>query len=1241
MPEVPDVLKPLAQKLYDPEPRVLLLVGTGVSAGATDYDPRATWRGLLLDALERIRRLKLAPPHQVEAQGTLIEGAFAGAFDLDEILQRAEAITKVLGGATGSQFANWLNDSVGALSVRSRSDCSTIEGIVELARAGALVMTTNYDSLLSEATGFRPVTWEDPSRVLEVVHGDRKAIIHIHGHWETPSSIILDRSSYDRISSNELVQTVFRSLFFHWHWLYIGCGSGGIKDPNLGALLQWMQKANIGGGALTHYFLGTQQTINALPQHVRTAQFTAYPYGSHNDLSPLLRQLAPSGRPYPFQRVGSAGPRVRKVDESPRSTPLPSWQEYLDRVVPKLDADLEVAARLCQHGWAIVQDVVSTGKTTLAFRIAATPEFRDAPCYYLSLSQTIDNTESKYGALGSLMRLARPGVLFIIDDIHQKPTLAEALWRIWRERPMESRLLLLRTTTQRKIDLTGESAWPRDQENPALEMGLTSNDLGAIANCVLTRLRFSNTKEGSFPPDTLDKWHDAYGQSIGAFVVAITQKARQVAAGNTELPPSLAAAWMRERHLKRFRDTDIANATCLAVFSHQDLELQVPEVSLPHPCRIGKLMTLGLAEEHLSDGGRYPRYGLRATQWGEMILSAVSPRPERLSVLSEAAGKDIALACAVSLRLHRAGKEDDLATVWRHLGECPERLMRSATYGLNFLPMFFNLASQHGGMQLRSDLWQALAAQPERLADRALAERLGHLSNFLTTAREQGQKQLLAGLWQALAAEPERLADRALAERLGHLSGFLTTAREQGQKQLLAGLWQALAAQPERLADRAFDGPLDHLSGFLTTARHHGQKQLLAGLWQALAAQPERLADRALAERLDHLSGFLTTAREQGQKQLLAGLWQALAAQPERLADRALAERLGHLSNFLTTAREQGQKQLLAGLWQALAAQPERLADRAFDGPLDHLSSFLFTASQQDQSQLVKAVIQLLDVKNFVYDPELEYGPPARTGAGLASLFGTYEREDLKAALLNNLLCRRNPGDFGDHRYGVIEMSRLLSNVTAGQRQAAVNLIDAVCTKPWLSGCYARGTMGSLAGGLHEIVLHQPPSIVRRFRHYALVRRLEKEFSRPGPEVENTLNEAVQLLGVASLLDLRPAGEIFASVPLEWICRLPDTMGHRPGTLIVEKYQRQLWFGLRIIAATRREPLCVRPQMIEETLNLWRNNIGGAGNCPGTKQKPDTTAHWLNLCMVEWLEKCKASHTGCLLPSKEPVLNFK
>ena len=173
----------------------------------------------------------------------MIQKAFSAPFNLNEILHRAEEITRRLDGANGNHFADWLKDSVGALSIKA--GCSkTIDGIAELARTGALVATTNYDDLLSEATKFPPVTWENTGDVLRVMSGELNGIIHIHGHWQTPSSIILGIESYRRIRQAEYFQFLLKTLFLHRHWLYIGCGSGGIDDPNLGALLQWMQAAD-------------------------------------------------------------------------------------------------------------------------------------------------------------------------------------------------------------------------------------------------------------------------------------------------------------------------------------------------------------------------------------------------------------------------------------------------------------------------------------------------------------------------------------------------------------------------------------------------------------------------------------------------------------------------------------------------------------------------------------------------------------------------------------------------------------------------------------------------------------------------------------------------------------------------------------------------------------------------------------------------------------------------------------
>lgn len=187
-----------------------MVVGTGISIGATG-DPRASWKGLLLDGVSRIEGLGIEKPEVLVADRILINEAFSGEFDLHEILQRAESIIKRLGKVGDSLFASWLRDSVGALKTNPDRRQS-LDAIADLARAGALILTTNYDSLLSEATGFDPVPWEEPNKVLEVVNRRRKGIIHIHGHWSRPSSVVLGRTSYDRIKSAALPQTELKSL---------------------------------------------------------------------------------------------------------------------------------------------------------------------------------------------------------------------------------------------------------------------------------------------------------------------------------------------------------------------------------------------------------------------------------------------------------------------------------------------------------------------------------------------------------------------------------------------------------------------------------------------------------------------------------------------------------------------------------------------------------------------------------------------------------------------------------------------------------------------------------------------------------------------------------------------------------------------------------------------------------------------------------------------------------------------
>ncbi len=232
---------------------------------------------------------------------------------------------------------------------------------------------------------------------------------------------------------------------------------------------------------------------------------------------------------------------------------------------------------------------------------------------------------------------------------------------------------------------------------------------------------------------------------------------------------------------------------------------------------------------------------------------------------------------------------------------------------------------------------------------------------------------------------------------------------------------------------------------------------------------------------------------------------------------------------------------------------------------------------------------------------------------------------------------RKNRTDFGNLRYALTEMSRLLSLTTADQEHAVVDLLKIVCTEKWLAGVYKFGLTFGLAGALHSIAVHQPPPIICRFWHPVITARARKELSGWVALDDGALNAAIEFIGAISLAGQMINRTLLINAPLDRIGRLPSVLPHRSESIIVEQWQRQLWLGLRVVASVSAGQLIVDPEVIDQTLNLWHKNIDGAGEWPGTKEQPDSTAHRINVSMVKWLENCARSGTGRLLPSQEPL----
>jgi len=284
--------------------KAVVVVGAGVSHGASGRRPEALWTGLLesgIDACATQVRGVLASwvARQREALAESIEHG-----DLDEMVGVADAVTRKLGGRESPAFSKWLEESVGGLKV---ADPAVLEALGGL---GVPLATTNYDSLLTEATGRPAVTWRQPERLLAVLTGEEPGIAHLHGHFRDPASVILDSRSYEQVVSNQAAQAVQTGLALFHSLLFVGCGAG-LADPNFGGLLAWL-RTHVPGQRHRHYRLCRDGEADDLRREHGGDKITVLPYGEdHDRLAPYLAELRPAAATGTGKEAIDALPPIR------------------------------------------------------------------------------------------------------------------------------------------------------------------------------------------------------------------------------------------------------------------------------------------------------------------------------------------------------------------------------------------------------------------------------------------------------------------------------------------------------------------------------------------------------------------------------------------------------------------------------------------------------------------------------------------------------------------------------------------------------------------------------------------------------------------------------------------------------------------------------------------------------------------------------------------------------------------
>ncbi|MBK8230633.1 MAG: SIR2 family protein [Candidatus Eisenbacteria bacterium] len=285
-----DTLQDELRRAVAKNPRdLVVLVGAGVTKGALVGELRelASWQGLLTDAVREGRALG-----RIDAgEASSLQQVLAGQ-DTDAWITAAESITTSLGGVHSGDFGGWLRRSAGAFE-RSYERTPTLEALAELARRGAVLATVNYDGVLEDLTGLPPVTWADPSQVLRVLRGEERGILHLHGHWDEPASVVFGTRSYEAVIDDPATQAAMRAIMVLRTMLFVGHGAG-LRDPNWGAFLRWAE-ATVAKAEHRHYPLvraSEQATVQT--EHPPGQRVVAVSYGAeHADLGPFLKGLVP------------------------------------------------------------------------------------------------------------------------------------------------------------------------------------------------------------------------------------------------------------------------------------------------------------------------------------------------------------------------------------------------------------------------------------------------------------------------------------------------------------------------------------------------------------------------------------------------------------------------------------------------------------------------------------------------------------------------------------------------------------------------------------------------------------------------------------------------------------------------------------------------------------------------------------------------------------------------------------
>jgi hypothetical protein len=258
-------------------------MGAGVSLATTGGNPFAGALGFLESGIAFVER----EVEDLPAEWGNEQRARVASPGVESRIAAADEVVRAMGGRASPDFAHWLRESIGDLPV---VDASLVEAVAALKLP---LITLNYDDLIEEVTGLPAVTWRESRRMQRVIRGDEQGVVHLHGHWRDPASIVFATESYEDVLADQAAHEAVRALSYTQSFMLVGFG-GPLDSANFRTLRAWMPPRR-GQSEYRHFRLVRADELTSYERYREERErVTTVTYGqSYADLAPFLRSLSP------------------------------------------------------------------------------------------------------------------------------------------------------------------------------------------------------------------------------------------------------------------------------------------------------------------------------------------------------------------------------------------------------------------------------------------------------------------------------------------------------------------------------------------------------------------------------------------------------------------------------------------------------------------------------------------------------------------------------------------------------------------------------------------------------------------------------------------------------------------------------------------------------------------------------------------------------------------------------------